>query len=247
MKQNRSRRNIANMLVNHFLNHRQVRVISINISLAGNFEIKCHSFTNADCDVKLRVNMSTLTYAFEFYGAHRHSNVRNTSSKRKLLDTSADVDKCYLYHCLINELKEAQLYRDLAAAVKSYKDRGMDHITGRWLTPNEMDDIVANVRVPIPIRELDELADSVEQLLDSVGTDPRKIQRQLYDAGVVYDKAASIPKADLDKFLADTDHLSAGYNYVAPDWRKEKQSSATHGDILDATIIAYDVALHKDK
>lgn len=174
---NRSRRSMANLLVNKFINHRKIHIIGINISEAGNFEIHAHSVAVYDCDIKLRVNMTTLTYAFEFYTSQRSKAASNTSTKRKPLDTSLNVDPCFLYHCLIDELKEAGLYRDIADIHKR-----IEQVHGSWLTPSEQAaalrtkralydaGLVNDIAVKLPKTELDAFLADTEHLLNSVGT-----------------------------------------------------------------------------
>lgn len=138
---NMSRRNMANWLVNKFINNKRLRIISINVSSIGNFEIKCYAPTVTTCDIKLRVNMNTRTYVFEFYAASHNTNIRNTQTKRKNLNTELDVNDDYIYDCLINELKAAELY---GVATISKDKMNFEHYIGVWSNHNT-DDSRANL------------------------------------------------------------------------------------------------------
>lgn len=142
-------------------------MMSINVSNAGNFEIKCYAPAVTTCDIKLRVNMTTLTYAFEFYAASHNTNIRNTQTKRKPLNTELDVNSDYIYDCLMNELKAAELY----AVTTISKDRMKpEHYIGVWSNHNTDDSMMKLDRKCCGTSALvNDIIDQAETLLN-VGT-----------------------------------------------------------------------------
>lgn len=108
-KFNKSRRSIANDRVNAFLNNKSVGIKAVNISEAGNIEIKFIAWYLSSAQLKLRVNLTTLTYVFEHYGTRNQQGIRGVTTKRKAIDTMPDGNKNFFEHEMLAFLEETML------------------------------------------------------------------------------------------------------------------------------------------
>lgn len=127
MKGNKSRRNVANDRVNSFLNNKSVGIKAVKISEAGNIEIKFIAWCLSSAQLKLRVNLTTLTFTFEQYGTRNQQGIHNVATKRKAIDTAINGDKNFFETEML-----AFLEANLTINQQTAHDRFKEMYMGRW-------------------------------------------------------------------------------------------------------------------
>lgn len=140
MKQTKSRRSVANQLVNKFINDPRVGIKSIKVSEAGNIAIKCCVYTKTMADIRLRVNLSDLTYVFLFYSASKDSSVKATSTKRKDINCSPHPSNAKFFYDMLSH--ELEVHNQIMSVSQQ------EYYMGKWeaLRPEPIPDLPDHVR-----------------------------------------------------------------------------------------------------
>lgn len=180
MKGNKSRRSVANDRVNSFLNNKSVGIKTVRISEAGNIEIKFIAWCLSSAQLKLRVNLTTLTFTFEQYGTRNQQGIRNIATKRKAIDTAINGDKNFFETEMLAFL-ENKGFTTRSKMNDVFKDLYM--VQWGELKPE-----------PIPT----EVPDYVRYAADSLKLEADKNQRRYEVIKAIHDKGSTISGFQLE-------------------------------------------------